>query len=97
MENKKYAVVFPYQDSLKNVLAYIRSKKRDVWDFAEDDVIEFVGMDEEGEDVMLNVYFLREGIGDFTRFENIMWYTPGTDLPDKVMEWIEEIFYGKQA
>ena len=71
---KKYAVVFPYQDTLKNVLAYIRSKKRDVWDFAEDDVIEFVG-----EDVMLNVYFLREGIGDFTRFENIMWYTPKKD------------------
>ena len=70
---KKYAVVFPYQDTLKNVLAYIRSKKRDVWDFAEDDVIEFVG-----EDVMLNVYFLREGIGDFTRFENIMWYTPNS-------------------
>lgn len=97
MESKNYAVVFPYNNVLKNVLAYIHSKKRDIWNFAEDDVIEFVGTDEEGEDIMLNVYFIREGIDDLIPFENIMWYTTGTDTPDKVMKWIEEIFYGKQA
>lgn len=94
METKNYAVVFPYQKLLDNVYDVIKEQKKDEWDFDDyDKIVE----NTDYEDIFYNVYFLREGYGDAERFENIMWYTPEADTPDKVIEWMEDIFNGKQT
>lgn len=91
METKNYAVVFPYQKLLDEVFSIIQEGQDTLYDW------EFDIFDKIIYSATTNIYFLREGYGDAEQFENIMWYTPGADTPDKVIEWIKEIFYGKQA
>lgn len=102
MESKNYAVVFSYQQLLDDVYNVIKEQKEDLWVFNDyNKIIEYFILhrngdtDEDVDGTNYYIYFLREGIGDATRFENIMWYTTDVDTPEKVIEWIEEIFYGK--
>ena len=102
MDSKKYAIVFSYQQLLDDVYNTIKEQKEDLWDFDDNEkTIENLILhrngdtDEDVEGTNYYIYFLREGYGDAARFENVMWYTTNVDTPEKVIEWIEEIFYGK--
>ncbi len=87
MESKHYAVIFKTLEIAKNVFGII-SKKNPEWKIDESGSIFYEGDND--------VVFLNE-CNKSNQFENIMWYTPEADTPEKVIEWIKEIFYGKQV